>query len=72
MKTATGWEVYLKIKAMSEQQDAGHEIHIDDVTAALEIDPDTIREYLTALALLDFIEFTDDSKNTFIITDLGR
>ena len=73
MKTKNGWEVYLKMKEMSNgYHNEKRQITIDNLVAECGITEDLAREYVTAFALLDFIEFTDHSKDVFIMTALGR
>ena len=70
MKKINGWEVYLKIKELSNKN-GNATLHINQVIGELGISTEQAREYLTALDVLKFIEFTDTSKDEFIITDLG-
>lgn len=72
MQIRNGWDVYTKIKELSSKDSAGAEIDVDTLTKELGIKKELIQEYLTALAVLDFIRFTDDSKQVFVITDLGN
>jgi len=70
MNRINGWEVYLKIKELSKNE-VGTKIHIGDVIRELGISKELANEYLRALAILEFIRFTDGTKETFVITDLG-
>ena len=70
MKRINGWEVYLKIKDLSNKN-GNTRLHINDVVSEMGITVELAREYLTALDVLKFIEFTDTAKNEFVITDLG-
>jgi len=69
MKRVNGWQVYLKIKELKNE---GQELHINSVVTGLGITEELAREYLTALSVLQFIRFTDDPKDQFELTDLGR
>jgi predicted transcriptional regulator len=71
MKKATGWDVFLKIQELSRQSDTA-EIHIDDVVKVLGIAHEQAHEYLTALSVLEFIKYTNGTRLSFIITDMGR
>lgn len=70
MKKINGWEVYLKIKELSKRN-GKQKMHIDEIVKDMGISKELAREYLTALDVLKFIEFTDTSRNEFVITDLG-
>jgi len=69
MNRINGWEFYLKIKDLSKRE--GARMNVATVIRELGIKDDLAREYLTALAVLKFIEFTDVAKEEFLITDLG-
>ncbi len=70
MKRINGWEVYLKIKDLSKKN-GNTTLNINDVVNEMGITVELAREYITALGVLKFIEFTDTTKNEFVITDLG-
>lgn len=72
MKTVNGWDVYLKIKELSSNGKQQKEISIDELIQELGFNKELVREYVTALRILDFIEFTDHSNEVFVMTDLGK
>ncbi len=74
MKTTSGWKVYLKIKELSNNNKSGDkpEIRVDELKREMDISKEQLHEYLTALAVLKFIEFTDKTKQAFVLTDLGQ
>ena len=70
MKTTNGWDVYLKIKELTVAKDAKHEVRVDDVADEFKsTDKEIIREYLNAFSILNFIEFTDKSKEAFLVIE---
>ena len=66
MKTINGWDVFLKIKDLAAAGDVQNEIRVDTFVEEFKgTDKETIREYLNALAILEFIEFSDEKKEAF-------
>ncbi len=61
----------MKIKELYKDGPENPEIHIDDVALNLGVKKEVIREYLTALSILDFIKYTDHTKEVFVLTGLG-
>lgn len=72
MKTTTGWDVYLRIKELSHKDGTRPPIRIDTLTREFGIKKETMREFIAALAVLNFIEYTDDTKEVFVMTELGK
>ena len=72
MKTTNGWDVYKRIKEISGTGDPKPHIHIDTLTREFGINKETMREFIAALAVLNFIEYTDNTKEIFLMTDLGN
>ena len=73
MQIKNGWDVYLKIKELSRQDGAEKvKINTGRLARELEMREELVREYVTALAVLDFVTFTDGTKEVFVITDLGN
>jgi len=72
MKIANGWDVFLKIKELSSNDEGTKaELHADILARECGIKKELVMEYLHALSVLKFIEFTDTSKALFVISELG-
>jgi predicted transcriptional regulator len=70
MEKVNGWVIYLKIKELTNK---GYEqLHINNLVEEVGIKKDMIHEYLIALSTLEFIKFTDHTKEVFMLTELGR
>ena len=66
MNTINGWDVYLKIKDLAAAEDVHNEIRVDTLVEEFKgTDKETILEYLNALSILEFIEFSDKEKAAF-------
>ena len=70
MKAINGWDVYLKIKELNAVPTAQNEMSVNTLVEIFKgTDKELIREYMTALSILDFIKFTDDTKEIFILQE---
>ena len=70
MITINGWDVYLKVKEIAAAGEQNQSISVDRLADEFKgTEKDIIREYLNALAILEFIEFTDPTKAEFRVRD---
>lgn len=81
MTKINGWDVYLKMKEIAGNSGKLHLhadgtykplLHINELATAMGLTADGLRDYATALSRLEFIQFTDHTKDTFVITDMER
>jgi len=71
MKTINGWDVYLKIKELAAAGDAQKEISVSSLAEEFKgTDRELIHEYLNALSILEFIEFTGKEKEAFTLREM--
>ena len=67
MNTVGGMDVYSKIKEISySSKDSIKTISIDRITEELNGNKEIIREYVTALSLLELIKLADNENNIVI------
>ena len=72
MKIANGWDVFLKVKELSNvDSEEKTELHADILVRECGLKKELVKEYLHALSVLKFIEFTDPSREAFVISELG-
>ncbi len=70
MITINGWEVYLKVKEIADAGERNTTINVERLAEEFKgTEQDLIRGHLNALAILEFIEFTDSTKAEFRLRD---